>query len=467
MSSEDKHFPLETNIDPFFLVSSWDEALGPKILAEYPNPSFIQSSLSDYEPLSFATQIFMVASSLFGSQEYKKEIVDLPIVSFEKRIRARVIFDFQEVPETEVRGGRLPFMFIVGYPQSKHHKKMVDKLQPDLTDLLVEIIHGNTKNLSTELETNWNKLFDALFTGFDTIDEFFDILLYFSRQAIFGLITGTILRQNIPEQTFEKNLKQFPINSYKAQCIGQIYIKEPYFEYWYCFWSGPFIFFLRPTLNHLQELLRFINNINQFQERLWTLTMGDPHAGLFNLFSNIEVSPVITGELFKLSHMSVTRRLTGVEAGLGFEHQFIQNPEILYYLRDQARECFDLHFSDIGTPISLMVHYLEDLRNIYSEEYWPGIFSAISYFFGELFNKTKSNTNMSWYRTLLLFYEKFPDVQVQQKARSLHVMNCPFVHLDTKVGYFTFIRSFLISQYPKTKFKIILMDNAEFSITTL
>ncbi|MFV2015997.1 MAG: hypothetical protein ACC656_11240, partial [Candidatus Heimdallarchaeota archaeon] len=323
------------------------------------------------------------------------------------------------------------------------------------------------QNYELELKSFWEKMLDALFTAYDSIDEFYSNLQYFARQVVFGLITGTILRQNIPEQFgFEKYLKKFAFDSYKAQRIGQVYIEKHYHEYWYCFWSGPFIFFLRPTLNHLKELQRFINNINQHTDHLWSLTLIDPHAGLFNLFSNIEVNPGITGELFKLSNMSVTSKLSGVTSGMGFEGQFIKNPEILYYLRDQARECFDLHFIEIKTHSSLMVNYLIDLKNIYSEDHWPGIFSAISYFFGELFNKIKSVTNLSWYRTLQLFYERFPTVRIQQKDRSLYISNCPFVSLDLKIGFFTFIRSFLLSQYPKTKFKISLLENSEFSIET-
>ena len=74
-------------LSSFFLVTIWDEALGPKVLLEYPPAKEVSSFLPDYNPLAFATQIFMVASSLFGSQEYQKEVVDLPVVTLKIRVR--------------------------------------------------------------------------------------------------------------------------------------------------------------------------------------------------------------------------------------------------------------------------------------------------------------------------------------------------------------------------------------------
>ena len=74
MALDDRSDDLDQDkLIPFFLITTWDEALGPKVIEEYPSSDLIKSRLPEYNPLSFSTQIFMVASSLFGSQELVPE----------------------------------------------------------------------------------------------------------------------------------------------------------------------------------------------------------------------------------------------------------------------------------------------------------------------------------------------------------------------------------------------------------
>ena len=214
----------DEEITQFFLVTKWDEVMGPKVELEYPSASEVSLFLPDFNPLAFATQIFMVASSLFGSQEYQKEVVDLPVVTL--RIRVRVIFDYKEVPESEDRGGRLPFMFIIGYPQDPEYKPILDKFQPDFVNYLN--VYIQEKKYYYSLEDFFNKISTERFNEFKTIDDFFENLKRFSSGVLFGMITGSVLRNNIPviQVNFEKYLQQLIKQSYVNQKLGQIFISE-------------------------------------------------------------------------------------------------------------------------------------------------------------------------------------------------------------------------------------------------
>ena len=192
-------------ITQFFLVTKWDEVMGPRVELEYPPSNEVSLFLTNYNPLAFATQIFMVASSLFGSQEYQKEVVDLPVVTL--NIRVRVVFDYKEVPESEVRGGRLPFMFIIGYPQTQEYKSILDKLQPDFVNYLSSLVTGTKSNFI--LEDFFNKISTERFNEFKTIDDFFENLKHFSTGVLFGMITGSVLRNNMTvlQISFDKYLR--------------------------------------------------------------------------------------------------------------------------------------------------------------------------------------------------------------------------------------------------------------------
>ena len=440
-----------SELSSFFLVTIWDEALGPKVLLEYPPAKEVSSFLPDYNPLAFATQIFMVASSLFGSQEYQKEVVDLPVVTL--KIRVRVVFDFKEVSEKEVRGGRLPYMFIIGYPQNPEYKPILDNFQPDFVSFLNNLIRNEQNNQS--LEQFWNKINDARFSGFTTIDGFFDNLKHFSSGILFGMITGTVLRNNIPaiHINFEKYLKKLIQQSYENQKLGQIFIDE-YDEYFYCFWIGPFAFLLRPPLKHLKELEKLLINITQsLVDHLWSLTLVDPHTETLNLLSNVETNPSLIGDLYNLAYMNITRKLSGLPT-LGLDKQ-LKNPEVIFYINLHARECIHL----LNQPLSF-INYLLELKNLYLENHWNGILAAIGYFVGDYHLKNKyTGSPFSVQLILQKLYALFPDSECTLVENTVWtVKNCPFMQLDRNIGFFSFLRSYLQAIFPKYVFKFELLS---------
>lgn len=443
-------------ITQFFLVTKWDEVLGPRVELEYPTSEEISIFLPDYNPLGFATQIFMVASSLFGSQEYQKEVVDLPIVTL--KIRVRVIFDFKEVPEEEVRGGRLPYMLIIGYPQNQQYKLILDKLQPDFVNYLNKLINNDNSNDS--LEFFWHKINDEKFSEFKTIDDFFENIKHYSSGVLFGMITGTILRNNIPviQVNFEKYLKDLVKQSYTNQKLGQIFIDE-YEEYFYCFWVGPFAFLLKPPLKHISELSVLLENISEsLVDHLWSLTLVDPRTEAMNLLSGIEANPLLVRDLLSLAYMSITRKLSGLE-DIGLDKQ-LKNPEIIFYLNFQANECIQL----LNKPESF-INYLLELKNLYLDAHWNGIFAGISYFIGQNFLKNfNSEEKYTVFNILDKFYSKFHSTVTESNISTWKVENCPFIQLDEKPHFFTFIRSFLLAFYPKIVFRFELIENNTYTI---
>ena len=447
-------------LSSFFLVTIWDEALGPKVLLEYPPSKEVNSFLPDYNPLAFATQIFMVASSLFGSQEYQKEVVDLPVVTL--KIRVRVVFDYKEVPEEQVRGGRLPYMFITGYPQNPEYKPILDKLQPDFVTYLSNLI-TEIKNELT-LEQFWNRISNARFSEFTTIDGFFENLKHFSSGILFGMITGTVLRNNIPvlQVNFEKYLKMLIQQSYENQKLGQIFIDE-YSEYFYCFWVGPFAFLLRPPLRHLKELDKLLQNITQsLVDHLWSLTLVDPHTETLNLISNVESNPLLIGDLYNLAYMNITRKLSGLPT-LGLEKQ-LKHPDIIFYFYMQAWECVHL----LDHP-AMFINYFLEIKNLFLENHWTGILAAISYFIGDFhLKKIYLGSHYSVHSILTKLYSIFPNSKVKKTSNTnWSVMECPFMQLDRNLGFFTFLRSYLLAIFPKYTFKFELVSDNSFNLTRL
>ena len=443
-------------ITQFFLVTKWDEVLGPRVELEYPTSKEISTFLPDYNPLAFATQIFMVASSLFGSQEYQKEVVDLPVVTL--KIRVRVIFDYKEVPEEEVRGGRLPFMFIIGYPQDSSYKLILDKFQPDFVSYLSSIIQN--ENAAYSLADFWHKINDAKFSEFKTIDEFFSNLKHFSNGVLFGMITGTVLRNNIPvlQINFEKYLKFLVQQSYESQRIGQIFIEE-YSEFFFCFWVGPFAVLLRPPLKHMGELQVLLKNISEaVVDHLWSLTLVDPHTEVVNLLSNIESNPLLIGDLFSLAQMSITRKLSGLP-NIGLEKQ-LKNFDVIFYLNFQAQECTRL----LKQP-EVFINFLLDLKKLYLQSHWNGTLAAISYFMGDQENKNTPGTKKSVHNVLRKLYSTFPETTVKKIDSSIwQIENCLLLQLDFKPTFFTFVKSYLLAFFPKYEFKFELFSNDSFKI---
>ncbi len=443
-------------LSSFFLVTIWDEAIGPKVLLEYPSAKEVSGFLPNYNPLAFATQIFMVASSLFGSQEYQKEVVDLPVVTL--KIRVRVVFDYKEVAESEVRGGRLPYMFIIGYPQNPEYKLILDKFQPDFVNYLNKLI-TDFKN-SPALEDFWNKINNARFSQFSTIDGFFENLKHFSTGILFGMITGIVLRNNITvlQINFEKYLKMLIQQSYENQKLGQIFIEE-YQEYFYCFWVGPFAFLLRPPLKHIKELNKLLSNITQsLVDHLWSLTLVDPHTETLNLLSNFESNPLLVGNLYNLAFMNITRKLSGLPT-IGVDKQLV-NPEIIFYFQLQAWESVQL----LEQPKSFINYFLE-LKNLYLENHWTGILAAISYFIGDFsLKKVYLGTNFTVNSVLKQIYSYFPDstITIIDENKWL-IKNCPFMQLDRNLGFFTFLQSYLLAIFPKNIFKFEFISGDDYS----
>lgn len=443
-------------LSSFFLVTIWDEALGPKVLLEYPSEKEVSGFLPDYNPLAFATQIFMVASSLFGSQEYQKEVVDLPVVTL--KIRVRVVFDYKEVPESEVRGGRLPYMFIIGYPQNPEYKQILDKFQPDFVNYLNKLIMN--QNNSPTLEDYWNKISNARFSQFSTIDGFFENLKHFSTGILFGMITGTVLRNNITalQINFEKYLKKLVQESYENQRLGQIFIDE-YQEYFYCFWTGPFACLLRPPLKHIKELNKLLSNITQsLVDHLWSLTLVDPHTETLNLLTNFESNPLLVGNLYNLAFMNITRKLSGLPT-LGVDKQ-LANPEMIFYFQLQGWESIQL----LDQPKNFINYFLE-LKNLYLENHWTGILAAISFFIGDFrFKKLYLGSNYTVYKVLKDLYAYFPDSSIKCLSDvKWSIKNCPFMQLDRNFGFFSFLRSYLIAIFPKYTFKFEFISGENFS----
>ena len=448
----------DEEITQFFLVTKWDEVMGPKVELEYPSASEVSLFLPDFNPLAFATQIFMVASSLFGSQEYQKEVVDLPVVTL--RIRVRVIFDYKEVPESEVRGGRLPFMFIIGYPQDPEYKPILDKFQPDFVNYLN--VYIQEKKYYYSLEDFFNKISTERFNEFKTIDDFFENLKRFSSGVLFGMITGSVLRNNIPviQVNFEKYLQQLIKQSYMNQKLGQIFISE-YQEFFYCFWVGPFAFLLRPPLKHLKELHKLLLNISEsLVDHLWSLTLVDPNTETINLLSNFETNPSLVSELFSLAYMSITRNLSGLP-NLGLDKK-LQNPEIIFYINFQARECIQL-MNQAGN----FVNYLLELKNLYLDNNWNGILAAISYFIGEYHQKKSfsGTTQFKLQPVLKNLYSFYPEVIIKKENENFWlIINCPFMQLDKNIGFFSFLRSYLLVFFPKYNLRFKVLSNTSFSL---
>lgn len=445
-------------IAPFILLTKWDEVLGPKVVQEFPSVVEVSSFLPEYNPLGFATQIFMVASSLFGSQEYQKEIVDLPVVTL--GIRVRVIFDYQEVDPELVRGGRLPFMLIVGYPRTGNYKKILDKLKPDFENYLQQIIKEEKTNFT--LEDFCLKISNAKFNEFTTLDDFFENLKYFSEGVLFGMITGTVLRNNIAvlnQLSFEKYLKMLIQQSYENMKLGQIYISE-YFEYFYCFWIGPFAFLFKPPLRHLSDLQKMLNNLTQsLVDHLWSLTLIDPHTETVNLLLALEANPSLILDLFNLTYMSVTRKLSGLPNLIDSQ---LKNPEIIFYLQIQAKEC--LHLLD--EPKNF-INYLVELKNLYLENHWNGFLAAISFLMGNShLNRFYSNgPKINIHKIISYIYSFFPDSEVIQKDTNIWIIrNCPFLQLDRKIGLFSFLRSYLLAILPRYKFRFELISPNSFNL---
>ena len=448
-----------SELSSFFLVTIWDEALGPKVLLEYPPAEEVSHSLPDYNPLGFATQIFMVASSLFGSQEYQKEVVDLPVVTL--KIRVRVVFDYKEVSETDVRGGRLPYMLIIGYPQNSEYKIILDKFQPDFVKYLEKLIKGEQNNFS--LEEFWNKISNARVNEFTTNDGFFENIKHFSSGILFGMITGTVLRNNITalQMNFEKYLKTLIQQSYESQKLGQIFIEE-YQEYFYCFWIGPFAFLLKPPLKHLKELNKLLSDITQsLVDHLWSLTLVDPHTETINLLTNFETNPILVGNLYNLAFMNITRKLSGLPT-LGVDKQ-LANPEIIYYLQLQAWE--SIQILDQQSNARNFINYFLELKNLYLETQWTGILSAIGYFIGDYrVKKTYSGKNFTVNTVLEQIYSYFIDSEITILGENKWLIKyCPLMQLDRNLGFFSFLRSYLAAIFPKYIFKFEFLSGDDYS----
>ena len=276
------------------------------------------------------------------------------------------------------------------------------------------------------------------------------------------MITGSVLRNNIPviQVNFEKYLQQLIKQSYMNQKLGQIFISE-YQEFFYCFWVGPFAFLLRPPLKHLKELHKLLLNISEsLVDHLWSLTLVDPNTETINLLSNFETNPSLVSELFSLAYMSITRNLSGLP-NLGLDKK-LQNPEIIFYINFQARECIQL-MNQAGN----FVNYLLELKNLYLDNNWNGILAAISYFIGEYHQKKSfsGTTQFKLQPVLKNLYSFYPEVIIKKENENFWlIINCPFMQLDKNIGFFSFLRSYLLFILPKYNLRFKVLSNTSFSL---
>ncbi|MHA2365047.1 MAG: hypothetical protein ACXAC7_13905 [Candidatus Hodarchaeales archaeon] len=379
---------------PILMLVSWSESRGPELKKIYPPETEISQLIPSFNALGFSAQIFMVASSLFGPGAYQREVVDLPVILPEDKFRVRVFFDYREVPEDEVRGGRLPYMLIIAHSSDKSNRSGLTKLEPELELFLSD--YCKNQIVEANLHSLWKNIRFGNLLEFTTIDEFFKILQRFSEALCFGMVNSTIIRSNvISEIDLSKYLPRLPIEDYKPNELGQIFINELE-EYFYCFWIGPFSFLFRSPLKYQEEFIHFMKEgLPQILESLWSLTLNDPTSETSNLVNRIELNPRLAGDLLSLAEGVSVKKLAGIPFKLDSNVSVlplldsrIPNPDVLYYLHGVAENCARVKKSEIPS-------LLAQVHKRIGSTHLNGVLTAIGYYYGDLILTKKNRSRLS------------------------------------------------------------------------
>jgi len=438
----------------FLILTRWDETLGPQIDLIYPNEDLIKKEIEDFEAIGFATQIFMVSSSIFGSESYQKEIVDLPILSFQniKNLRVRVYFNFRNVSEDEVRGGQLAYLLIVSYPNKKANRSGLTRLDSELEFFLDDYCQNQV--LNQNLESIWNKVRFAYLMGpnpWQTVDDFFAVLEQFSEAPVFGMVNSKIIRSVIPSHDvdFGKYMPQLPLQNYKPGYLGQIFIEELN-EYFYCSWNGAFSFLFRqPLLTSLDEIYWFMSEgLPLVLEQLWNLTLIDPVSETINLLTRIELRPELAENLLLLVKSESIKKLAGQPISKKNTELGISNPDTIYYLREIAYECISINKRKISKKLS------EVLKTI-GAKHTSAILTTIGYFYGELLIRNLNKKHLTLPRFIRKIYSGLTSVRWKTlDSTSVMIKNCPYYLLSIKSNAHPFLRGILSVKFTNENFDI-------------
>ncbi|MFW9929665.1 MAG: hypothetical protein ACFFD1_09760, partial [Candidatus Thorarchaeota archaeon] len=278
---------------PLIILLTWDEVKGPIFIDSEP-----PLGLSD--GLKLGVQIYMIASSIFGTDEYKKEVIDIPIANLAFRSRIWIDYKF----DNEIRGHRLPYMLAIGYKNPKITPILVE-CDEIFQDALTQYIQKGKVDLAFLHEY----LIEQVAFHFNNLNEFNKILIKISKNAYFGLTSGIIIRGSVSQHgMLEKYFSTLPTTIPQGM-LSQILISELN-EFFFAFWSGPFSFLFQPPIN-LDVFQNFIKIFPSIREKLWILVRTDSSSkvDMVNLLIRVNYEPKIIEDMFNQALISASRKL--------------------------------------------------------------------------------------------------------------------------------------------------------------
>jgi hypothetical protein len=418
---------MTENQELLVLLISWDEKSGPIFLDSNPN-------LDPSVGLKLGVQIYMITSSIFGTEDYSAEIVDIPFSNL--GFRSRIWIDFRV--DVTIRGEKLPFMLAVTYTDPKY-KTILSENDHVFSKALSAYCNESKINLKFLREF----IYDQGLLHYSTLNQFYDIISSIASSSYFGLAAGTIIRAPIVHEIdLDFYFSHLP-TTIPQGIISQILINEIQ-EYWYAFWLGPFTFMFQPPVNNIDTFSRLIKGISTSIEKLWNLTRTDPTSkvDMVNILTKITYKPDLIFQLYQQSCDAASQKLSGKE--LSSVDRF-RNSDVLFYIESQAQRLARNNYN--STKIS-------ELLNSYHEyidgSYWEGFLIVFGFFLGkEFFPNLKDKKSINYYNIFekiikLIYYNNSKwKITLKEKLR-YEIFDCPYYKLSKKCN---FIRGIVLGAF--------------------
>ncbi|MHA1989535.1 MAG: hypothetical protein ACW98A_01130 [Candidatus Hodarchaeales archaeon] len=409
---------MTENQELLVLLLSWDEKSGPIFLDSNPN-------LDPSVGLKLGVQIYMITSSIFGTEDYSAEIVDIPFSNL--GFRSRIWIDFR-IDET-VRGEKLPFMLAVTYTDPKY-KTILSENDDVFSEALSKYCNESKINLKFLREF----ICDQGLLHYSTLNQFYDIISSVASSSYLGLAAGTIIRAPIVHEIdLDSYFSHLP-TTIPQGIVSQVLINEIQ-EYWYAFWIGPFTFMFQPPINDIHIFSRLIKGISNSIGKLWNLTRTDPTSkvDMVNILTKITYKPALIFQLYQQSCDAASHKLSGKE--LSAVDRF-RNSDVLFYIQSQAQRLVRNNYNSIKIS-DLLTSYHEYIDG----SYWEGFLIVFGFFLGkELFpglkQKKPINYEIIFEKIInLIYYNKSKWIITVKEKLRFEIFNCPYYKLSKKCNF--------------------------------
>ncbi|OLS20827.1 MAG: hypothetical protein HeimC3_38900 [Candidatus Heimdallarchaeota archaeon LC_3] len=416
---------------PLILLLSWDEKTGPVFLDSYP-------LLKQDEGIKLGIQIFMIASSIFGTDDYSKEVVDVPIANL--GFRARIWTNYKD--DGNVRGGKLPFMLAVTYSNPKY-KTILSNGDDIFSEVLNHYCSESESKINLFVLREY--MLENELLHFSTLEEFYQIISSLATSSYFGLAAGTIISAPIVDTVNLDEYFSILPSTIPQGVVSQVLIKELQ-EYWYVYWIGPFTFMFQPPIHDMSIFQMFIKGLHGSVEKLWNLIRKDPNSkvDMVNILTKVTLNPELIFQLYQQSLLTASHKLSGKE--LTTIDRF-QNSDVFFYIQSQAQRLTKNNFQAKKVP-----ELLDSYKKLILTPYFEGFLIVFGFFLGKELFSAEREDNMQKFKFKLeevirKIYTNNSKWKIHTNKRTkFEIKECPFCKFSKKCN---FVRGILLSVFGK------------------